>query len=179
MKLSKLILIIFSITLIHSCRKDDYHKEREYSREIIYFEIKNETSLAEMQNLMQNIEMDKFQLNGFKYTTQTTYDSLTYFFNIFDNLEYLHVFNIRLDIPSKVATFRDMGFENFSTPNLTNWETILIENEIIEISDSKKYGYLYIDAGEEEYWINELKKNEEISKTDFVWVYEPWCQTGG
>jgi hypothetical protein len=140
--------------------------------------MKNETTLEQAQELMQSIDNESFQLNGFKFTAQTSFDSLTFFFKVFDSLEYLHVFDIIYDPNTKVATFRNMGFEDLSTSNYTNWETKLAENDITETFESKKYGYLNIDIDTEEYWINILKSKKIISNADFVWVYEPWCQTG-
>ncbi|MFD1553250.1 hypothetical protein DNU06_17495 [Putridiphycobacter roseus] len=158
--------------LVFSCNKK-YGKidGKEYSKGIIYFEIDNEVPLSESKNVMESIGKEKFKLNGFKYTTQTTFDSLTFFAIMFDSIEYLDVFDIVYDKNSKEATFRNMGFENLSSTNLITWNTLLDTNGIIESQNSEKYGYLYIDEGTEQYWIDILKEKGEISDADFVWKY--------
>ena len=171
----KIILLLLPLLLTFSCTKN-YGKMdgRKYYKGIVYFELNNEVTLSESKKLVENIGVEKFKLNGYKYTTQTAFDSLTYFSTMFENLEYLDVFDIVYDKNSKEATFRNMGFENLSNSSLIEWNALLIENAIMESQDSEKYGLLFIDKGTEEYWINELKKRIEISDADFVWKYSTY-----
>ncbi|MFT5824318.1 MAG: hypothetical protein ACI8ZM_005585 [Crocinitomix sp.] len=176
-KLITLILIFLSIT---SCLKEKAEpKPREFYPGMVYFELEGETKLVEASVLLDSLNATRFKLNGFKYTTETTFDSLTYYFNIFDNTPFLKVFDITFDTPTGIATFSSMGFENLTFENVENWQSTLADNEIEEVFDGRKYGYLYCSEGAEQYWIDQLNLFAEVSIADFWYVHEPWCKTGG
>lgn len=171
------IFLAISIFTINSCKKENISNGVEYYEGIVHFELSSETSLEQAVKLMQKINQKKFQLNGFKYNTQTSFDSLTYFFDLFDGEAYLPHFDIKYEPSLKTAIFRNMGFENLTSTELIKWKSLINKNNIIENLESQKYGYLYIEDGDETYWINELNTMPEISIADFHWVYVPYCST--
>ena len=182
----KTVLKLFALgltgsILLNSCSKNEtIPHDREFIAGQVYFVLKNHITLTEAQDLMDDLMLTEFELRNFRYTTQTTFDSLTYFFDIFDNQQYLSVFDIVYDQDLNTATFRNMWFTEITDSQLPVWDSIIYNYSITEMfdADSKRHGVIYVNEGQEQYWIEELKKQDQIANADLMYFVEPWCKTG-
>ena len=63
-----------------------------------------------------------------------------------------------------------LWIRGFKANNISQWDILKIQFNLIPISNLKAYGLLKVEEGKENYWINKLKETELFEWVDFNYI---------
>ena len=174
--MAKFIIIFTIIILLFliSCQQDLSIKPTnnlEYVRGELIVGITNSTEIKIVFHLMNDLQLELDQLNGFYYNSTWPKDSVKYLIQYFSLIPYINTrgfgpttSNIYYyETDNKIRVLLHL-FE-MNKKNQTDWLERLDELELIDRNGSTKNMLIKVPEGEELYWLAELKKYEIVKWT--------------